>query len=250
MAFSANQFGRSIAAPGLIVPNQPSVIDSGVMQEDKNVEGGFPLFGKFGSGAGCWLEKSTAADAVARVVAVTPTIGTAASGTVTLKKNGVSVATATTTSESTVATLVAALAASFSSTGYVAANGTTKLNVTASTAGNTSNDDVFTVDAGTSGFTFAVADTTAGSDAVAGGYFKGIAQRTTCMDGFVAGEDVNVVRKGQIWVTVSGEVLDGKPAYLGSDYAWTADSEGTLAVAGATFKTSASDGGLAVVELA
>lgn len=48
MAYDFNEFGRSIAVPGMVIPNQPSNVESRCMMEDKDSEGGFPVFGKIG----------------------------------------------------------------------------------------------------------------------------------------------------------------------------------------------------------
>lgn len=48
MAFEADEFGRSIAAPGLVFPDQPYTCETRVMAEEVDSEGGFPIFGKIG----------------------------------------------------------------------------------------------------------------------------------------------------------------------------------------------------------
>lgn len=48
MAFTANEFGRSIAAPGLVFPDQPYSTESRCMAEATESEGGFPVFAKKG----------------------------------------------------------------------------------------------------------------------------------------------------------------------------------------------------------
>lgn len=50
MAFEANEYGRSVAAPGLIFADQPYSVESRVIAPDNGVdlEGGFPLFAKVG----------------------------------------------------------------------------------------------------------------------------------------------------------------------------------------------------------
>lgn len=48
MAFEADEFGRSIAAPGLVFADQPYTCESHVMAEEADLEGGFPVFGKVG----------------------------------------------------------------------------------------------------------------------------------------------------------------------------------------------------------
>ena len=250
MSFEANEYGRSIGAPGLIVPGIPAVIDTGILQVAVAKEGGFLLFGQFGAGDAVWPTKATASSGAKRTFDITPTLVTAAAGTVTVLKNGVSVATATTTSESTVATVIDSLVASWNDTLYVVTDGTTKLDVEAASVGALQNSDVFTVSVGTSGFTAVVGENDiAGADVVVGGYFKGIAQRVTIADEFEQYEALNVISKGRVWATVYGDVLDGQPVYFDSSYNITATSSGNTAISGATFKTSASDGELSQIEL-
>lgn len=81
------------------------------------------------------------------------------------------------------------------------------------------------------------------------GFFAGIAQLTTGRDGYVAGDFVNVVKKGRIWVKVSAEVLAGKAAYVDGNGNISASTSGT-AISGATFKSNASANGLAELEIA
>ena len=57
MAFESNEYGRSEAANGLLIPNQPTTVLTGIMQEDVPLEGGFPLWGKLGEGDKCWATK-------------------------------------------------------------------------------------------------------------------------------------------------------------------------------------------------
>lgn len=51
MAFEANEYGRSIAAPGLVLPDQPYTSVSRVAAEAFETEGGFPVFAKKGEDA-------------------------------------------------------------------------------------------------------------------------------------------------------------------------------------------------------
>lgn len=50
MAHSSDEFGKSVGAPGLLVPNNPSTINSGHLQDSKDAEGGFALWTKQGEG--------------------------------------------------------------------------------------------------------------------------------------------------------------------------------------------------------
>lgn len=85
------------------------------------------------------------------------------------------------------------------------------------------------------------------------GYFKGIAVRTkfdALEEGYAAGDVVNVMKKGRVWVRVLGEVLSGQPAYVNTtNNGITATESGNTAIVGGTFKTSAADGKLAQLEI-
>lgn len=86
-------------------------------------------------------------------------------------------------------------------------------------------------------------------------YFIGIAARTNfdglgCA-GYEAGDQVNVLKKGRLWVRVLGEVIAGQPAYVNdTNFAITATSSGATAIAGGVFKSNAADGQLAELEIA
>lgn len=82
------------------------------------------------------------------------------------------------------------------------------------------------------------------------GVLLGIAQFTQCHYEYKAGDEVNVVKKGRVWVKVSGEVLANQPAYITPAGAITATASGNEALSGATFKSDASDGKLAELEIA
>lgn len=47
----------NIGAPGLLFPLVTSSIETGVMREAKDCEGGFPLYGKKGDALGCFVNK-------------------------------------------------------------------------------------------------------------------------------------------------------------------------------------------------
>lgn len=107
--------------------------------------------------------------AKARAFSITPTEVSADDGTVTVTRNGVTVAEATTTSASTVATLIDALVLDWDDDDFSAADGTTTLDITSDATGASFNADEFEVDAGTSGFTFEVGENDVdGSDAAEG----------------------------------------------------------------------------------
>lgn len=57
MAFTAEDYGRSVAAPGLIFPDQPYSTESRCMAEGTESEGGFPVFAKKGDDVKAYVEK-------------------------------------------------------------------------------------------------------------------------------------------------------------------------------------------------
>lgn len=57
MAFNANEYGRSVAAPGLVFPDQPYQTVSRCMAEESKSEGGFPVFAKKGEDVKAYAEK-------------------------------------------------------------------------------------------------------------------------------------------------------------------------------------------------
>lgn len=57
MAFTAEDYGRSVAAPGLIFPDQPYSTVSRCMAEGSESEGGFPVFAKEGEDAKAYTAK-------------------------------------------------------------------------------------------------------------------------------------------------------------------------------------------------
>ena len=57
MAFEANEYGRSVAAPGLIFPDQPTATESRCMAENADSEGGFPVFAKKGEDVKAYASK-------------------------------------------------------------------------------------------------------------------------------------------------------------------------------------------------
>ena len=88
-----------------------------------------------------------------------------------------------------------------------------------------------------------------------GGSFIGIACRTNFdglgFAGYDVGDQVNVLKKGRVWVRVLGEVKAGKAAYVNdTNFAITATSAGATAIAGGVFKSNAADGQLAELEIA
>lgn len=57
MSFEANEYGRSVAAPGLIFPDQPTSTVSRCMAEEKKKEGGFAVFAKKGEDVKAYATK-------------------------------------------------------------------------------------------------------------------------------------------------------------------------------------------------
>lgn len=87
-----------------------------------------------------------------------------------------------------------------------------------------------------------------------GGSFIGIACRTNfdalgCV-GYEVGDQVNVLKKGRLWVRVSGQVQAGQAAYITGAGAFTATSTSNTAITGGVFKSNAADGALAELEIA
>lgn len=81
------------------------------------------------------------------------------------------------------------------------------------------------------------------------GILLGIAQRTTISGGYEEGDAVNVVKKGRLWVKVSGEVTAGATAYVDDTTGLPTATAGT-AITGGVFKSNASGGELAELEIA
>lgn len=247
---------NAIAAPGLMFPFVAHSIETGIMQEDKDSEGGFVLWAKKGvpgQAGKVYVNKPQGSEAVARVLEYAPTLTTAAVGTVTVKKGEDTVATASTTADSTVATLLSAIASAWDAdSGYTATATETKLTITAGTAGSAANADVFTVEASDGiEISGSVTQKTAGADAESAGTFLGIAVRTLYNDSYPTGSRVNVLKKGRLCVRVLGEVLSGDDAYVNdTNNAITAASTGGTRIPGGTFKSDAADGQLAELEIA
>lgn len=247
MAFSANEFGRDIAVPGLVIHNQPYQNLSGVMADGSTKCGGFAAYAVKGDDGKIYATKPSSVNGVARVLEVTPVLGTAAAGTVKVKKNGTVVATATTTSESTVASVIDALVASWNEDLYTPTDGTTKLTVTAKAQTALRNSDVFEmVYSADVGFSGDIAQTTAGVTAKEGGYFLGVVQYEKTKDSFPQGATANVIIDGLVMVKVAADVQSGANAYVDGNGDWAAS--GTQ-VTGAKYLSSAKNGGFAVLKI-
>ena len=251
---NAEQFNGGKGLPGLLFPFVPHSIETGILQDEKDEMGGFPVYAVAGQPGKVWAAKPSSADAVARVVEVT--IG----GTVA-QSDKFSVTIAGTKYEVTAgsgddaADVASALATAVSAdANYGASASTGKVTITATTAGAAANADQFLVAKTSAAGTIEKNEKTAGADAVAGGTFLGIASYTTadCMNvGYGVGDCVNVLKKGRLWVKVAGEVLAGQAAYINnSSGKITANSSSATAIAGGVFKSNASDGTIAELEIA
>ena len=240
--------------PGLLFPFVPHSIETGILQDTKDEMGGFPLYAVQGNPGKVWATKPASADAVARVVEVTVG-GTVAENdkfSVTIAGTKYEV---TADSDDTAADVAGKLATAVSADdNYGASASTGKVTITATVAGAARNADQFLVAVTSTAGTIAKTEKTAGADAVAGGTFIGLAAYTTAEAmhlGYEKGDHVNVLKKGRIWVKVSGEVLAGQAAYINnSSGKITANSSSATAIAGGVFKSNASDGTIAELEIA
>ena len=245
MAYQINDFGASEKAAGLLIPNIPNTIVSSVLQEDVDLEGGFPVYGYKGQDKKCYKTYAAPNVAVAAVWNLTPTLGTAAIGVIKVVRNDVEVAEISTTSASTVKTVVEALVTAFGTDAlYTLTEDDTKLIATAKVAGANRNDDVWEIYVGTSGFTFASTLATPGEDTVIGSVLLGFVKRESCKDSFKAGDVVNVVMKGGMQLK-AGEAIDSYSAlYVETAGNTVVDTVGSNVDANAISLTSAANGGL------
>lgn len=246
MAYQVNDYGATEKAAGLLIPNIPNTIVSFILQEDVDLEGGFPVYGYKGQDKKCYKTHAAANEAVAAVWNITPSVGTAATGTIKVIRNGVEVSEITTTSESTVPSVLAAIASDLEGDAlYTVTEDDSKLIATAKVAGANRNGDKWEFYPGTSGFTFAEPTlATTGEDTVIGSVLLGFVKRESCKDSFKAGDVVNVVMKGGIQLK-AGEAIDSYSALYvettGNTVVGTADSNVN---ANAISLTSAANGGL------
>lgn len=248
MAFDTTE---TIAAPGLVWPYVDPRVDTGVMQDSKNSEGGFPLFAVPGQPGKVWAKKPASADAVARVVEVTigGTVAQSDKYSVTIAGTKYEVTAGSGDDASDVATALATAVAADANYGATSSSG--KVTITATTAGAAANADQFLVGKESTAGTIAKNEKTAGADAVTGGVFIGIAIRKNTCDSYAAGDVINVLRKGRIWVKALGEALSEQAAYVNdSNFGITATSAGGTAIAGGVFKSNAADGKLVQLEIA
>lgn len=240
--------------PGLLFPFVPHSIETGILQDTKDEMGGFPLYAVQGNPGKVWANKPASADAVARVVEVTVG-GTVAENdkfSVTIAGTKYEVTADSDDAAADVAGKLATAVAADDNYGAAASSG--KVTITATVAGAARNADQFIVAATSTAGTIAKTEKTAGADAVAGGTFIGLASFTTAEAmhlGYEKGDHVNVLKKGRIWVKVSGEVLAGQTAYINnSSGKITANSSSATAITGGVFKSNAPDGTIAELEIA
>jgi len=246
MTYQINDYGATEKAAGLLIPNIPNTIVSFILQEDVDLEGGFPVYGYKGQDKKCYKTHVASNEAVAAVWNITPSVGTAATGTIKVIRNGVEVAEISTTSESTVKTVVEALVVAFGTDAlYTLTEDDSKLIATAKVAGADRNDDVWEIDPGTSGFTFATPTlATQGEDTVIGSVLLGFVKRESCKDSFKAGDVVNVVMKGGMQLK-AGEAIDSYSAlYVETSGNTVVGTSGSNVDANAISLTSAANGGL------
>ena len=245
MAYQINDYGATEKAAGLLIPNIPNTIVSFILQEDVDLEGGFPVYGYKGQDKKCYKTHEAANVAVAAVWNLTPTLGTAATGVIKVVRNDVEVAEIATTNASTVKTVVEALKTAFGTDAlYTLTEDDTKLIATAKVAGANRNGDVWEIYVGTSGFTFASTLATPGEDTVVGSVLLGFVKRESCKDSFKAGDVVNVVMKGGMQLK-AGEAIDSFSAlYVETTGNTVVDTVGSNVNANAISLTSAANGGL------
>lgn len=245
MAYQINDFGASEKAAGLLIPNIPNTIASFVLQEDVDSEGGFPVYGYKGQDKKCYKTYAAPNVAVASVWNITPTLVVAATGAIKVVRNGVQVAEISTTASSDVKEVVEALVTAFGTDAlYTLTEDDTKLIATAKVAGADRNDDVWEIDVGESGFTFASTLATTGEDTVIGSVLLGFVKRESYKDSFKAGDVVNVVMKGGMQLK-AGEAIDSFSAlYVETAGNTVVDTVDSNVNANAISLTSAANGGL------
>ena len=245
MAYQVNDYGATEKAAGLLIPNIPNTIVSSVLQEDVDLEGGFPVYGYKGQDKKCYKTYAAPNVAVAAVWNLTPTLGTAATGTIKVVRNDVEVAEFSTTAASTVKTVVEALVTAFGTDAlYTLTEDDAKLIATAKVAGADRNKDKWEIYVGTSGFTFASTLATPGEDTVIGSVLLGFVKRESCKDSFKVGDVVNVVMKGGMQLK-AGEAIDSFSAlYVETTGNKVVDTVGSNVNANAISLTSAANGGL------
>lgn len=248
MSYQNNDFGASEKAEGLLIPNIPNTIVSFILQDDVDSEGGFPVYGYKGQDKKCYKTHVAANQAEATVWNITPTVavGEAATGTIKVTRNGVVVAEITTTDQSNVKEVVEALKAKLESDAlYTVTEDDLKLIATAKVAGANRNDDVWEIDPGESGFTFAEPTlATTGKDTVIGSVLLGFVKRESYKDSFKAGDVVNVVMKGGMQLKAGEDIDSFSALYVETVGNKVVDTSDSNVNANAISLTSAANGGL------
>lgn len=249
--------------PGLLFPFVPHSIESAFLQDSKEEIGGFPVYSQQGMPGKVWATKPASVDAVKRSLTVT-IAGTVAQSdkysiTIGTKKYEVTVgASPDNTATAAASALVSAI--TDASTGdeiFTATSSSGVVTLTAKNYGSAPNAVSITADKESTAGTITVqaaGSQTAGVDGEPGGVFAGIAAFTTAdalAMGYEAGDMVNVLKKGRLWVKVSGEVLSGQSAYINNSTGLiTANSSSATAIAGGVFKSNAANGMIAELEIA
>ncbi len=247
MAYQINDYGASEKAAGLLIPNIPATIITSKLQEDVDLEGGFPVYARKGQDKKCYKTYVSSAKAKAAVFELTPTLVTAAAGVIKVIRNNVEVASVTTTSSSTVKSVCNAITSAMAEDAlYTVTDNNVKVTCTAKTAGADRNADVWSIDVGDSGFTFAevTAPSTQGADAVVGSVFLGFVKRDLTKDSYKAGDVVNVVIRGGIQLKADEDVPSFSEIFLGTASNTILATEGTNLDAKTQSLTSAASGGL------
>lgn len=242
--------------PGLIFTFVPHSIETGTLQDTKNEIGGFPLYSVQGQPGKVWAEKPAEVNAVKRALTVT-IAGTVATGdkySVTIGTQKYEITVGETQTAAAAATL---LVAAIEDENFVATNSSGVITLTAKEYGSFTNGIAIAADKESTAGTITVqaeGSQTKGVDGRAGGTFIGIASFTTAEMmhlGYEAGDHVNVLKKGRLWVKVAGEVLSGQAAYINNSTGKiTANSSSATAIAGGVFKSNATDGTIAELEIA
>lgn len=247
MAYLSNEFGASEKAAGLLIPNVPATIITSKLQEDVDLEGGFPVYARKGQDKKCYKTYVSPALAAAAVFELTPTLVAAAAGTIKITRNSVEVASVTTTSSSTVKTVCNAITSAMANDAlYTVTDNNVKITCAAKLAGADRNADVWSIDVGNSGFTFAAvtAPSAQGADAVVGSVFLGFVKRDLTKDSYKAGDVVNVVIKGGIQLKADEDIPSFSKIFLGTASNTILATEGSNLDAKTQSLTSAVSGGL------
>ena len=247
--------------PGLLFPFVPHSIETGILQDTCDEFGGFPVYSVQGEKGKVWASKPAEVNAVKRSLTVT-VAGTVAQGdkysiTIGTKKYEITVG-ATETAAAAASALVSAITdASTGDEVFTATSSEGVVTITAKEYGSAPNEVAITADKESTAGTITVqaaASQTKGVDGQAGGVFIGIVSFTTAEMmhlGYGIGDHVNVLKKGRVWVKVAGEVLAGHAAYVNNSTGKiTANSSSATAISGGVFKSNASDGSLAELEIA